>query len=35
VLRPRIARVLPLDQARAAQEMSQQGEAHGKLLLAA
>lgn len=35
VLRPRIARVLPLDQARAAQELSQQGEAHGKLLLAA
>ncbi|HUX66242.1 MAG TPA: NADP-dependent oxidoreductase [Terriglobales bacterium] len=35
VLRPRIAQVLPLAEARRAQEMSQRGEAHGKILLRA
>lgn len=34
-LRPRIAAVLPLDQARRAQDLSQRGEAHGKILLRA
>ncbi len=35
VLRPRIAQVLPLAEAGRAQEMSQRGEAHGKILLRA
>lgn len=35
VLRPRIATVLPLTAAKQAQDMSQQGEARGKILLAA
>lgn len=35
VLRPRIAQVLPLAEARRAQDMSQRGETHGKILLRA
>lgn len=35
VLRPRIAQVLPLAEAKQAQDISQQGDAHGKILLAA
>ncbi|HVA62514.1 MAG TPA: NADP-dependent oxidoreductase [Terriglobales bacterium] len=35
VLRPRIAQVLPLAEARRAQDLSQRGETHGKILLRA